>query len=160
MDISSITGPISATASTTNSTAALTTFPETDSARGTQAANATASATPVAATAPSSSSSQVPVKKPEPAPKPAADDVKLSQQAQAELLKSQGESLSEIATRLGVSVTAVDTDLYLNIPATPSTGASSASSPSTASSSLTNVSSAALAGSAASSVSPALAASS
>jgi len=59
-----------------------------------------------------------PVSQPSPTIKRVVDTVKLSQQAQIQLLTQQGQSPSDIANSLGVAVSVVDSDLFITAPST------------------------------------------
>jgi len=73
---------------------------------------------------------------PAPAPQPvepAADTVKLSQNAQIQLLTQQGQSPAQIAGSLGISISVIDTELSIVVPtAAASTTTAVATSSSTA----------------------------
>jgi hypothetical protein len=69
------------------------------------------------AVGPDNSSSTAPVSKPPvKTPENAADTVKLSQTAQVHLFKQEGQSLSQIASNLSISIATVDGYLGIAVP--------------------------------------------
>jgi hypothetical protein len=73
------------------------------------------SATPTAASPSSSTPATA-----QPTQKDSIDTVRLSQDAQVHLLKQQGQSLSQIATNLSISVATVDGYLGITVPSSTS----------------------------------------
>jgi hypothetical protein len=69
---------------------------------------------------------------PDPAPNPVGDStdtIRLSEEAQIQLLVQQGQSPTEIALNLGVSVTVVDGYLGVAVPTAPTPEPQSGPSP-------------------------------